>query len=447
MALSDIVNVSISLSADKVTRAGFGVPMILAIDAGSGFTEKIRYYTDLAGVLVDFAVTTATYQMASRMFSQDPRPPRLAVGRLVHKPTLAIDFTPTAANSTLYQMVVNGNTVGITSDSSATVAEIVTALASAVTALAISGLTVTDGTTKLTLSSTAAGGFFSASVLNTALLKVANVTPDVSAGNLASDLAAIAAEDASGWYAMLHPLPSKAVLTILDTYAEANEKLLIAATQDSDVINLSDTTDNNSGTPLTIAGLLKSTTALRTALIYHPSNGAFADAALAGANLPRDPGSETWAFKSLIGVTASALTATQRTNAVAKFVTPYETVASVNVTEVGKVSGNEYIDVIRFRDWLRANMAADIFAAKTRMPKIPYTDAGIALIQGIVLARLKAGVAAGGLASSPAPRVTVPLAADVSSADKASRTLNNVKFDATLAGAIQITNITGVITA
>lgn len=443
MALSDLVNISISLSADKVSRPGFGAPMVLAVDAGSGFTEYVRYYTDMTGVLADFAVTTATYKMCNRIFSQNPRPPRLAVGRLAHKPTLALELTPIASNSTAFVVTVNGTAVTFTSDGSGTVAEATAGLKTLIDALSVSGLTTTDGGTKLTVTTSAAGGWFSLAVANTALIKVVDVTPDVSSGNLASDLAAIYAEDPSGWYALMHPFQSKAIQVILDTWAEANGKLLLLGTQDSDTINVAVGSD----TSTTAAGTLKASTALRASVWYHPDNGSFIAGALAGACLPLDPGSETWAFKTLAGVASTTLTATQRTNALAKYANVYETISGVSVTEMGKVSGNEYIDVIRFRDWLQVNMSADIFAALTRSKKIPFTDDGITMIQGIVLARLKLGVASGGLSSSPAPTCTVPKAADVSSSDKSSRTLNNVKFDATLAGAIHVVTVTGVISA
>ncbi len=439
MALSDIVNISISLSADKVTRDGFGVPIILAPDCSAGFTERIRYYTDMTGVLVDFAVTTATYKQALQVFSQNPRPPRLAVGRCALPPTQRWAITPVAGDLVNYQMRVNGNLISVTSDGSGTVTEIIALLKNAIDALSL-GITVTDQTTFMRIVANTAGAFFSVEVLDTLKLKIFQDHADP---GLATDLAAIAAVD-STWYGMLYGFGSAACLAAIATFAEANDKLAILETQDSDVINLSNGSDT--GGSITIAGTLKAATRLRTALIYNADNSEFSGAAWAGACLPLDPGSETWAFKTLGGVAATSLSATQRTNLVAKYVNFYESISGVSVTNQGKVSGNEYIDVIRFRDWLRSNMAADIYAALTRMKKIPYTDGGISVIEGIVLARLKAGVDVGGLASSPAPTVTVPKVSAVSSADKSSRTLNNVKFDATLAGAIQAINVTGVIT-
>jgi hypothetical protein len=117
----------------------------------------------------------------------------------------------------------------------------------------------------------------------------------------------------------------------------------------------------------------------------------------------------------------------------------------VNVTNGGKVSSNEFADVIRFRDWLKAQIAEDVFAALAGADKIPFTDAGVSVIEGLVRDVLKRGIAVGGLADDPAPEVTVPLVADVSSANKTARLLPDVKFTATLAGAIHKTTISGVV--
>ncbi len=440
MALSDIVNISITTSSANVSRIGFGMPLILAPDAPVGFTERIRFYTSLAGVAVDFTSAQATYKAAAAMFAQNPHPPTIAVGRCALLPTQTWTITPTAVNSTVYAMTINGTSYSITSDGSATATEIVTALTSAIGS--VSGLTF-GGSATLTIARTVAGATASIKVADPTRLKLVQDQADP---GFATDLAAIALEDSSSWYAIINPFNSKACADVIATYAEANQKLFICATQDTDVIQTSNTTDYNSGTPLTIAGSQKLAAHYRTAIIYHPDNTQFADAAWAGRCLPLDPGSETWVFKTLAGVDAVNLTATQRTNVLAKYANCYDSIGGVNITEGGKVSGNEFIDVIRFRDWLQAEMSEDIFNALANAKKVPFTDAGIAIIEGILRAKLAEGVAVGGLAASPAPRVTVPLASAVSSSDKAARSLTGVTFDAVLAGAIHATTVTGAIT-
>lgn len=432
MALSDIVTVSISTDSAQVERAGFGIPLILAADAPVGFTERVRTYTDLAGVLVDFATTTTTYKMATAVFAQDPKPTSLMVGRLALKPTQHWTYTPVAANSTVYTITVDGTAYSITSDASATATEICDALRTALGTP--TGLTL-GGTATLTFTASAAGAAHSLELGDPAL---AVLVQDHADPGYATDLAAINNENSS-WYVLLNAFNSKACIEAIAAWVESNGKLFIAQTQDSQVVTLA----SGSDTSTTVAATLHSSSYFRTALIYHGKTAAYADAAWAGAVLPLDPGSETWAFKTLTGPAFSVLTATQRANAIAKFCNVYERDNGVSITSNGKVSGNEWIDVIRFRDWLATNMAADVFQALVNAAKIPMTDAGIAVIQGIVKARLQLGVDVGGLSSSPAPVVTVPLASAISAANKAARTLTPVRWDATLAGAIQVVTISG----
>lgn len=441
MALSDIVSITISTESVLVEQAGFGTPLILANDCPGGFTERVRTYTSLAGLVTDgFATTDATYLIAAKIFSQNPRPPRVMVGRCALKPTQRWALTPIAANSHVYSLEVDGTTVTFTSDSSGTVAEAIAGLKAAIDALSL-GLTTTDQTTYLRVVANTAGAFFSLKSPETDYLKIAQDHADPGVG---TDLAAIALEN-NTWYGICSAHNSKAYIDAVSDYAEANKKLYVAQSQDSDVINLSDGSDT--GGSQTIAGLLKADSKYRTALIYHPTTNAFADAALLGRCLPLDPGSETWKFKTLAGVSTTVLTATQRTNALAKRCNVYNTVAGVAITEEGKVSGNEWIDVIRFRDWIEARIGEEVFAALAASNKIPFTDEGVAVITGLVRAVLDQGVAVGGLSADPAPVVSAPLVANVSATNKALRNLPDVKFDATLAGAIHAVAITGTISA
>src|SRR5262249_29365230 len=150
-------------------------------------------------------------------------------------------------------------------------------------------VTTTDNGTSLDIVATVAGAFFSLEVLDISKMKVAQTHADP---GLAADLAAIALENNS-WYALLFPFNSKACAQAIATFAESNIKLFIAQTQDSDVVNLNLASDTAGAQ--TIAGACNLVN-FRTALIYHQKTDAFADGAWAGACLPMNPGSETWAY-------------------------------------------------------------------------------------------------------------------------------------------------------
>lgn len=447
MALSDIVTINISTSSARVERQGFGMPMILAQDVPGGFTERVRFYTDMTGVAVDFP-SGATHDMANAVFSQNPKPPKIAVGRRANLSTMRWLLTPVVNNSTVYSVRVGSTVVSYTSDGTATAAEITAGLKTAIDALSLAITTSQqNGNTQLQVVANAAGAHFSLEMLDPTLIGVLQNHADP---GLSADLTAINTADTS-WYVILNASNSTAEALVISAWAEANNKLFIAQTQESAAITVSPGSDT--GGSASYAAQAKTAAYFRTAIIYQPKTDAFADAAWAGKVLPLSPGSETWAFKTLAGVPVVTMTETQHENAIGKMCNTYEAYAGVSVTGVGdqtqggmgRVSGNEFIDVIRFRDWLQATMQADIFQALANAPgKIPFTDGGISVIEGILRADLKAGVDVGGLVAGSII-LTVPKASAVSGANRSARILTPINFDAQLAGAVQAVNVSGAV--
>jgi hypothetical protein len=98
---------------------------------------------------------------------------------------------------------------------------------------------------------------------------------------------------------------------------------------------------------------------------------------------------------------------------------------------------------MRGTDWLAARIQERVYTLLLNNDKLPYTDAGIQAVRGEILAQLDQGIARDFIAADPKPTCTVPLASAVSAADKGTRTLNDVTFRATLAGAIHKVAIEG----
>lgn len=444
MALADIVTVNITVAALLAQAAGFGLPLILG--RSQRFTPELtRSYTSLAGMVSDgFATTDEEYLAAQAVFAQEPRVPRVMVGRRTRATALLFDLVPVVVNSKAYKVTVNGTDVTFTSDGTATVTEITAGLKSAIDALSVAGLTTTDngGTTgKLRLTQGTAAANLRVVVADPALLGLEVVQAD---GGIASDLADVLLENGS-WYGVTVPTPSTAEAVALAAYVETLEKVAVLATQDTRVVTVAAATDAGLGSSGTAAQRCKTAGYARTAFLYHPNNGQQAGAAWLGRCSPFDPGSETWAFKKLSGVDTVVLTDTQETNAKAKNANVYVLVASVPVTLPGKVAAGEFIDVVRFRDWLRANLQIDVFNLLATARKVPFTDGGIAQLEGIVRARLANGVSVGGIDPGTVV-VTVPKAADVSSQDRAARNLTGIAWSCRLAGAVHAVTLTGTIT-
>ncbi len=449
--LSDVVNLTITEVSSAITRPGFGTPAIFDYNTVYS-TNLVREYTSLAAMTTDgFSSANAAYQAAQAVFSQNPRPNSVKVLRRTAAPTYAATLTPTAHNATVYSgsvltpsapQPVTANTWTYTSDGSATVAEICTGVASAITTLAISGLTATDGTTTVNLSGTA-GKVFSITGFNPNFFDYETTTADATSN---AQLSACAAED-NNWYGLVSTMPGKAEAVLLAAYAESNKKLFGAGSADTS--NLANTGGSDQFQALHTSAYEHTFTLFVENELEYPC------AAWMGAKFPINPGGENWAFSTLAGVTPNGstyqtvLSATQYSNLAAKKANYYQTLGGVNQTFFGTVCSGNFIDVTRFFDWLYANMQLDVLALLNSLSnagqKLPYTDAGATVLQNVISARLALGVQAGGLAPSPAPVVTVPTVASQNPSDIAARYFPNVTFTATLAGAINKTQIVGTV--
>lgn len=425
--LDSIVQVSISLLTGGLTLPGFGTPMILSHNAAWA-TDRIRYYTDADGVVADFAVTTPEYLAAAAVFSQEPRPERIAIGKANLKPTQRWKITvSTVESSKTYKGKVANVEWSFTSDSTATNDEVTTGIAAAIGTVA--GFTITTpgaaGSTIVQIVASTPGNWVSLENLMPSHL---SIVQDHADPGVATDLAEIALVD-SNWYGLVTLYNSEAYVTAAAGWVEANEKLYIPMIVDTIV-----ETQVFSGATDIVKDLYTLGYA-RTAALFKRSAHYFADAAWFGRCLSLDPGSETWMFKTLSGIPFDIFTGTQKNNVEQKRGNIYLQYAGASITETGITSSGEFIDTIRFRDWLKQQIQADCFLALKNSNKVPYTDEGIAIIETALRAVLDRGVAAGGIVRG-SYTVTAPKVSAAAPADKAARILRGMKFKATLAGAI-----------
>lgn len=435
--LSNHATLTITQDSVGIARAGFGVPLHLSYSAA--WAERVREYTSLAEVAVDFPTTTSPeYLAAQAFFSQSPRrPSKIKIGRGALPPTQVYTLVPTAADSTTYKLNVKGEgitaeQVSITSGVGATATEICDALRTELDAVVGKNYT-TSGTATLIMTGDAAGDWFSVEAddpTQWADIAQTHVDPGV-----ATDLAAITLED-NDWYGLHTAFNSNALVLAAAGWVETAKKIYVVAVNETDAINTaagnSDTLDD-----------LKTAARVRTMGCYHPDPAAMFDAAWMGRVLPVDPGGITWKFKRLSGPAAVVLTSTQRANLIARNANSYESVAGISITFEGKAADGEFFDVVRGDDWLEDDMTKAVFGALAGRDIVPFTDEGIALVEAEMRGSLERAETRGILAAGWT--VTVPAAADVSTADKAARLLPDMKFNGTRAGAIHKVAMTGVV--
>lgn len=256
-------------------------------------------------------------------------------------------------------------------------------------------------------------------------------------------LTALGADTSYGnkWYGLCVATRVNADQQDIADWVQANEKLCIFASSDTNILA--------SGTQTTIADYVKTNSLDRSAVIYSPNvtdatDDDCPDAAWFGKMFPKDPGSATWAFKTLAGVATYGLTSSQFTQGLGRNANLYVNVAGVSITKNGTVGTGEYLDVMHGIDWLKARIQNLIFTPIAQLDKVPFTDAGVQVIVGQLRAALEEGVSVNLLAADSI-EITYPKVADVSAINKAARLLPDVKFTATLAGAIHKTEIDGVV--
>lgn len=424
--LDSIIQIQINRETTAVSTASFQIPLVLA--TFTNFAERTRTYTDFDAVADDFNSTDNVYKIAQRLFGQDGvRPPSIIVGR---RQVNSAVFTPTVADSTVYSVTLNGTTYNFTSGVGATATTIVTGLKAAIGSPA--GITV-GGTTTLTLAPTVAGTPWSV-VASTNLVQV-NGTPTetwVEALDAVTNVT-------NAWYAL-----------IAETHVSADIMALAASIQPRHKIYLTSTADTATITTATTdpASLLKAGGFSRTAIIYLPTADAeYPEAAWAGSQLPRTPGSNDWDFKRANLVTVSVLTDTQRANLRSKNANMYTTVAGVNIFQDGNMSTgvSDAIDIIIGIDWTYARMQEAIYSRLVNLLKVPYTRNGFLIIESEMRSVLSQGQANG--LYDTGWTVTSPDPLTISANQRIQRVAGDFLFTARLQGSVRVVTIVGTVTA
>lgn len=430
--LTQIIDVQISRETTSVARASFSVPLIMT--AHTAFPERAREYTSTLSVADDFDTDSNTYKMAQLAFGQELRPTKIVIGR-IQVPSVTV--VPVVQNSTLYSFTIgtteNAYTISYTSDADATDAEIVAGLEAAFGSAGVTGVDFVSGTTQFTISPSVAGnGWYF--VDNQDNLTVTQATASES---IADSIAAIQGVNDS-WYGLVCEDHSEATILAIAADIEAKKKIYVTSTQDSDVKGTS---------TIDVGSQLKALGYNRTALIFTDNaDTEFPEAAWVGGQLPEQPGSNTWAYKDLTGVSVATLTGTESSNLDNKNVSSFETVGGNRATIGGKLASGEYIDIIITSDWLESRMRENVWFRLVNAKKLPFTAAGVAVIEAEIRRVLAEGIANGAIAENPAPTVTVPNVLNIDVNLRAQRRLESVTFEARLAGAIHFVTIRGTLT-
>lgn len=413
--LDRLVNLNISLNTTAIATESFSDMMIVGLHAAT--TARMAAITS-AGELLDMGLpaTDPIYKAALAAFSQTPTLAKVYIGRRAAK-KITLTGEQIAAKITLPS--------GEVLDIDGTAAQGAAALPASLKASA-------SGDT-LTLAEAA-----------DIAVKPIKGTMALSATESYTDALNEIIKAGGSWYGLVLADRTESVVLEVAAWAEANVKLFGTATDDVKVLNGAVRTD--------IAAKLMDKQYFRTFVVFDREAATeFNEAALMAKCFTFYPGGETWANKRLAGITADRLAKGEYIAASGKNCTTFEMFKSFALTQGGKTAAGEWIDVIRFRDWLHNEMQADVaFALINGDGKIPYTDEGITILANAMQKSLQLGVRRGGIAPEeldendkviPSYIIKKPKAAQISPNNKASRVLNDLGGSARLAGAIHVVNI------
>lgn len=430
MDLNSIVNLAISKETASVSQAGFGTALILG--AHKVFNERVKLYTSASAMLTDgFDSTDAEYIAASKLMSQTPTPTSFMVGRrTVDNAGVSVD---TVVLNTDYTVTINGVDFTFNSGGAPTALTIATGLHTAINAGAEPVTSTDDGDGTISLAADVAGVAWSLAVVG---VNLSIEKPYTVADTVANDLAAVKIEN-DDWYALILHSHVQADVEAAAAWIETEYKIYGTSGSDVNIYSSGSTTD--------VAATLKGLNYENTFGKFHPNPETFPEAGWLGKQLPTLPGESTWKFKTIAGIAVTSLTSTQSSVIDGKNFNTYESVGGVAITGEGVMASGEKIDVTRTIHWTSARVKEEVFGLMASSKKIPFTDGGVAAIKAKIQGVLNQGVANGAFASDPAPFVTVPKVANISAANKAARTLPDIKFQAVIAGAVHNVVIAGVV--
>lgn len=455
--LSDFVNINISLSALAPQQAGFGIPGILSMTTPNGSwatAELNRTYSTLAALGVDFPTTSPEYLSGQRLFAQSPAPPFVVVFRFTVKATMQQKIQITYASGAHFAFTVNGtqvDVVGVT-DNDTTITAIIAAcpaisgVSYSATGSVGSKVVQVDCTagTYVYINLVAASGQDTGPMGNQ-LLQLHCTTPVLGSSSVAAQIANARIQNSS-WYECHNPYVGKAFQLAVSDAIESLDPPAICLHDEPDTDSIAIVV--GSGTDW---GVQAHTNAyVRTAGTFHQSPEKMFSIGWAGKILPLAPGSENWAYAAVGGVPGSALTDTHKVNLAARNMNWFITVGGTSRAFFGTTFSGIYLDIVRSRDWTKARMQERLFGllagAADRGSKVPFTDDAGVQIAGEINAVFLEGYANNVFVKGTG-LITIPKVSSISPSDKAIRKFSGIRWSATLAGAVNTLDISGVISA
>lgn len=236
------------------------------------------------------------------------------------------------------------------------------------------------------------------------------------------------------WVFLLTDASTDAEKIAIAEYVETQDIIYITSTTDAEVLNPASTTD--------LAATLASRAYAHTILLHRKVLGDAApevipEAAYVGRHSTVTIGSNLWGYKTLVGLDAQNYTSTEIAALKAKNTQFYTKVGadSVIAGDMNAVGG-EKIHVILGALWLKIRIGEALWNLLYTNERILYTVQGASLFQAELYRVLSEGVQNNILTDDTPFQISMPDVNKLTSQQRATGILSNIKFRARLAGAI-----------
>lgn len=242
----------------------------------------------------------------------------------------------------------------------------------------------------------------------------------------ATCMAAIEAEDQTGWVGFCYDTRADADVLALAAWAETTNHIYIGQSSTAAIL---------AGTEDCVADTLNESGYFNTALYYHATNGNRLDCGVLARGLARDldapRGNGSWSGDRIVGITGDTLTGAQRNAAHGfKCNTFEERMPGSTVTREGWVASGEFIDTSIGLKWLHARLIEDLYSVLHADPDgVPYDQAGLNAIGMAIENRLN--IAAANRILRPGTiQVKIPNIADIAASDISARVARTFEWTA-----------------
>lgn len=424
LPVSRVVSVDVNLTPAGAQAQSLSDLLVLGTSVIIDPVERMRTYSSLADVAIDFGTTAEEYLAALKWFGQSPQPTQIRIGRWVDAASMGglrcAPLSTSQQSITAWQAIVAGKFgVAIDGDPVEQVGPLdfsgetnLNAVAAVIQAALSSGTCVWNATySRFEFTSATTGAGSSVSFLTTPLAGVdisdeiagrvnssgAYVFAGLAVETLAASIAIFDDRFGQQWYGLVVPSATDAETLTAAAYIEAatNKHFLGVGSSDPGTIVANTTAD--------IAYALKQL-GYKRSMTQYSSESIYAIVSAMARIMTTDYSAAntviTLKFKNEPGVVAEALSTSQANAAESKnanIFVQYDN--STSILEQGVMADGTFVDIVLGTDWLALDIQRSVYNVLYTSPtKIPQTNAGVQLLQTAIEAVCSQGVANGLLA-------------------------------------------------